>query len=315
MIAFYIIFNLFFYIMPEINEVRRYADFLKSKLINKNITEINIINGRYKKHGPFPLYKELIKDLPVKVLDIKTKGKFMYMILSDGYFLFATLGLSGGWVYQENKTKKFLHPVILEYLRKESVDEYMKVSMKHLNVEFKTVGGSVYFYDTLSFGTLKVIKNQNELDKKLSIIGPDIMDETTTLELFKERLLKPKNLKKEIGIVLMDQKVISGFGNYLRADILWLSKISPFRKVNKLSDSEIKTIYHNGKVLTWGDYDYKKAKKEKIITSKDKIPQDYKRDFFVYYEETDIYGHPVIKEELYEGSQKRFIYWVKERQN
>ena len=113
----------------------------------------------------------------------------------------------------------------------------------------------------------------------------------------------------------MDQKVISGFGNYLRADILWLSKISPFRKVNKLSDSEIKTIYHNGKVLTWGDYDYKKAKKEKIITSKDKIPQDYKRDFFVYYEETDIYGHPVIKEELYEGSQKRFIYWVKERQN
>ena len=65
--------------MPEINEVRRYADFIKSKL--KTIKEINIINGRYKKHGPFPLYNELKKDLPINIVDIKTKGKFMYMIL------------------------------------------------------------------------------------------------------------------------------------------------------------------------------------------------------------------------------------------
>jgi len=300
--------------MPEINEVRRYADFLKSKLKNKSITEINIINGRYKKHGPFPLYKQLVKDLPVKVLDIKTKGKFMYMVLSDGYFLFCTLGLSGGWVYQENRSKKYSHPTILEYLGNVDVDAYMKESLNHLNVEFKTVGGRVYFYDTLSFGTLKVIKTEDELDKKLNTLGPDIMDKSTTLEVFKGQLLKEKNLKKKIGIVLMDQKVVSGIGNYLRADILWLSKISPFRKVNKLTDSEIKDIYHNGKVLTWGDYDYSKARKEKIITSKDKVPRDYKRDFFVYNEETDIYGHPVIKEELYEGSQKRFIYWVKGRQ-
>ena len=56
------------------------------------------------------------------------------------------------------------------------------------------------------------------------------------------------------------------------------------------------------------------ALKLKIISKKDKLPSDYKRDFFVYYEETDIYGNVVIKEELYEGSQKRFIYWVKNYQ-
>jgi len=297
--------------MPEINEVRRYADFLNSHLKNKEIIEINILNGRYKKHGPFELYNELKKDLPVKVLDIKTKGKFLYMILNDNYFILSTLGLSGGWTFFNKKTNKYDHPIILEYLKKENMDSYMATSLKHLNIEFKTNVGSIFFYDTLSFGTLKVIKNEDELNKKLNIIGPDIMDETTTLDLFKERITKKINLKKEIGIVLMNQKMISGIGNYLRADILWLSKISPFRKVNKLSDDDLKLIYHNARVLTWGDYDYKQALKLKIISKKDKVPSQYKRDFFVYYEDTDIYGNKVIKEELYEGSQKRFIYWVK----
>ena len=40
------------------------------------------------------------------------------------------------------------------------------------------------------------------------------------------------------------------------------------------------------------------------------MPNDYERDFFVYKQNTDINGYNVKKEELYEGSQKRFIYWV-----
>ena len=45
-----------------------------------------------------------------------------------------------------------------------------------------------------------------------------------------------------------------------------------------------------------------------------KIPHDYKKDFFVYKQEKDINGNKVHKDELFEGSQKRFIYWIKEVQ-
>jgi formamidopyrimidine-DNA glycosylase len=69
--------------MPEINEVKRYADFLNHHLKNKTITDINILNGRYKKHGPFELYNELKKDAPFKVSDVKTKGKFLYFIINQ----------------------------------------------------------------------------------------------------------------------------------------------------------------------------------------------------------------------------------------
>jgi formamidopyrimidine-DNA glycosylase len=304
--------------MPEINEVRHYADFIKSKMKNKKIIDIKILNGRYKTHGPFPQYESLKKNIPIKLLDVKTKGKFLYMILENDYYIFSTLGLSGGWCYLKNNAKNYSFSKVVDgyaqYSPKDSISSYLNNAIKHLNVEFKTDQGSLYYYDVLSFGTLKVIQGIEELNKKLKLIGPDIMEHDTTLEIFKNQLLKPKNLDKAIGIVLMNQKVISGIGNYLRADILYLSKISPFRKVDKLSNKEIEAIFKNSKILTWGDYDIKMAKKLNIITKDTKMPNDYDRMFFVYSYDEDIHGYKIIKKELFEGTQKRYIYYVPEIQ-
>ena len=298
--------------MPEIVEIRKYADFLKRKLKNKTINEIKILKGRYKTHGPFQNYYSIIKKLPLKVLDVKTKGKFLYFIFEDDYYLFSTLGLHGGWVFYNNDTFQF--NTLIKYAESERMEKYRKSALNNLNVEFVTKYGSIFYFDTLSFGTLKIIKGDIELNKKLNLIGPDIMEPSTTINLFTERLLKSKNLNKKIGIVLMDQKVISGIGNYLRADVLWSSKISPFRKVKDLTEKEINNIYNITRTLTWASYDYPKGIKLKTIKKNIKLPYTYKRNFFVYGQENDIYGNKIIKKELFEGSQKRFIYYVKELQ-
>ena len=104
----------------------------------------------------------------------------------------------------------------------------------------------------------------------------------------------------------MNQKIISGIGNYLRSDILWLSRISPFRKVKKLSEKELESIYNNSRKLTWENYDLKKGIKNKIIQKKDIFPSNFNRIFFVYMCEKDIYDNPVIVENL-NGDRK--IYW------
>lgn len=296
--------------MPEINEVRKYADFIRTKLKNKYINEINILKGRYIKHGPFNNYDVIVKELPLKLLDVKTKGKFMYIILEKNYYIFSTLGLSGGWCYYTNNTNKYEHPLLDDYLNKYSVEQYRKKSLNHLNVEFKIKNGSLYFHDVLSFGTLNIINDDKLLNKKLSIIGPDVMD--ISFDIFNIQILKKNNLNKKIGIVLMNQKIISGIGNYLRADILWLSKISPFRLINDLDKNDINTIYKNTLILTWGEYDFEKAIKMKILKNidKKKLPKYYNRDFFVYKQYKDIYNNIVYKKELFEGSQKRTIYWT-----
>jgi formamidopyrimidine-DNA glycosylase len=291
--------------MPEVVEVKAYADLLRTKLKGKTILEINILKGRYVKHGSFDEKKDLFKNLPIKVLDVHSKGKLIYICFENDLYLLSTLGLSGGWVSYENKFKSYRLPKLIGSYK--NYNEYSDIN-SHLNVEFKIKGGSIYFFDMLSFGTLKVIKSKIDLDKKLSQLGPDIMDITTTVEVFSNQIMsKPK---QKIGILLLNQKIISGIGNYLRADVLWLSKVSPFRKVKDLTMPEIKDIYHNALLLTWGVYNRKKAIKLKIISIRDKLPSAYDRDFFVYNQATDIDDNPVKKEELYESSQKRFIYWV-----
>jgi formamidopyrimidine-DNA glycosylase len=136
------------------------------------------------------------------------------------------------------------------------------------------------------------------------------MNSETTFELYKEKLQKKKYEDKSIGVVLMDQKFISGIGNYLRSDILWLSRVNPYTKVKDLTNEQIKKIYYNSKLLTWGDYNFNEAVKLKIIKKSDKLPKNYKRNFFVYMQKEDIYGNPIVKEELYTGHIKRFIYYV-----
>jgi len=293
--------------MPEIVEIKKYCDFINKNIKGNTLINVKILNGRYKKHSPFDGYSKLKKKLPLDFILVQSKGKFIYMTFNSDIYLLNTLGLSGGWVFKQHNQDYFKYPNMIEFLNAKDIENYRNNSMKHLNVEFQFVNGSLFFYDTLSFGTIKVIFDVNLLNKKLSSIGPDIMDLNTNVNMFKDAMDKYPD--KEIGINLMNQKLVSGIGNYLRSDILWLAKISPFRLVKNISDKEFDNIFRLARSITWGDYDLKKGLKMKLIKKTDILPRKYKRDFLVYYEETDIYGNHVIKEELYEGSQKRFIYW------
>lgn len=305
--------------MPEVVEIRHYADFIRRICRNSAIKSVKIRGGRYKKHDTFPGYSAMRRLLPLRVAAVASKGKMLYITLTSAktqkkYYLISTLGLTGGWVAKKGQ-QKYDFPRLFSYVPRELRDPYREVSLKHLNIEFTLGGGGggntkLYFFDMLSFGTVAFVPDDGTLEKKLRTIGPDIMDLQTTFDVFRERICKPANMAKPIGVVLMNQRVISGIGNYLRADVLWLARVSPFRKVRSLSSRELRGIYRAARRLTWGEYNYSRALKLGVIGPRDKLPHHYKRMFFVYQEERDIRGRPVIKEELYEGSQKRFIYWV-----
>ena len=309
--------------MPEIIEIKKYTDFIKKNINNKNLLDIKITGGRYKKHDPFVNYDKFIKLLPLKILDVNSKGKFMYITLENEIYLGITLGLSGGWFFKKNNSDKMIHGLENNKYDNDNnkydndnniVNKYIQTSLKHLNVEFICSSGILYFYDQLSFGTITIFDNNIKINKKLLTLGIDIMNDDTTFKIFKEQIEKNKNLNKEIGNVIVDQKIISGIGNYLRADILWMSKISPFRKVKDICDNELKKIYNNMRLLIWSSYDYEGGIKLNIIKKTDKIPKDYNRIFFVYNQDKDIFDNIIEKDKLYEGSQVRYIYWVKKIQ-
>ena len=297
--------------MPEIVEVKKYCDFIEKNVKGKQVKSIKILKGRYKKHGKFDGYNEIEKELPLKLLRAESKGKFIYLSFENNFTkftLYCTLGLSGGWTFKKKDSDKYVFPDIMEFLNVKDIEQYRDKSLDHLNIEFVFDKGSLFFFDTLSYGTISISSDEKKLEKKLGELGPDIMDIDTSFKIFSEQIKKQE--KKKIGLVLVNQKLISGIGNYLRADILWVAKISPHRLVKDLTNLELKKIYQAARDLTWIDYDKKKGKKLNIISKNATHPHDYEREFFVYSEDEDIDGNKVKKEELYEGSQKRMIYWV-----
>ena len=297
--------------MPEIIEVKSYSDFIKKNALNKQLLDIKIIRGRYITHGPFEHYKEIKRKLPLKLIKVGGKGKYMYLEFEDNYYIGVTLGLYGGWFFNKKDSDKLIHGLHkdLRYGQDET-NNYVESAKKHINVKFIFESGTLSFYDVLSFGTIKIFTSKEELEKKISKIGLDIMDINTTFDMFSEKINKKSNLDKFIGLILLKQNIIAGVGNYLRADALWMSKISPFRKVKNINNDELYKLYYNLRLLTWGSYNRNKGIKLKIIKKTDKLPSDYGRSFFVYYQDEDINKNEVKMEKLYEGSQIRYIHWT-----
>lgn len=270
--------------MPEGPEVKTNAAFLQSALEGKVIKDIEIISGRYVSHGPFKGHNNFVYELPVKVSLVDCKGKFIYFLFEDTSSLWSTLGMSGQW--QNHKTK-------------------------HTRVVLTTEGGrKVYFNDIRNFGTLKYATNLYELQDKLQSLGVDILceryvkDPKEFVELFSAAIKsKPK---KTIAENIMNQNLISGVGNYLKAEILYHAGISPHRVCGELEEHEIKALALFSQMIAWKSYEsggatistYRKENGEEGL---------YNRRFVVYNQKYDLKGNEVIKETT---KDKRTTHWV-----
>lgn len=262
--------------MPEGPEVKKIGEYLNNYFKNNKIYSINILKGRYTKKIPHG-YKELT--FPLSISTVKTKGKFIYFLTNKNISIWNTLGMSGYW---------------------------STVKAKHANISFETDKGTIYFVDQRNFGTFKFCYSDECLLKKIEEIGPDMLSKNINYQIFYERIKLKKNLKKKIAIVLIDQKVISGIGNYLRSEILWFSKISPHRFVCQLSDNEISTLYENARKLIWLYYSVSKSQKANVINKDDINFFNISEGFAVYMQEYDFNNRKVTREKF----NNRSVHWV-----
>lgn len=283
--------------MPEIAEVALTSEILKKYLKNKTLFAFDFISGRYTKREPIG-FQEFIDALPLKIKDINSRGKFMWFELynpkdnnEDHWYIWNTFGLTGMWSLTEPK--------------------HLRAILSFKNNEI------VYFSDTLSFGTFKFSNDENALNKKIEELSPDFLkDEDFNLH-------KIKKYKIPIVKILMDQKKIgSGIGNYLVAEILYRTKISPHRNGNTLTNIEIKKLEYWIKYIIKLSYidnhiGYMTNLKEqsKKIKKKDYHPNIVLKEksfsFLVYQKKEDPYGNKVKRDKIVgSGNKMRTTYWV-----
>lgn len=78
-------------------------------------------------------------------------------------------------------------------------------------------------------------------DPALMQLGPDPLrpgfDATAAASRLRERAAG-----REIGDAVLDQRIIAGIGNVIRNEALFRARISPFRKLEELSDDELELV-------------------------------------------------------------------------
>lgn len=225
--------------IPESAEVRLTVDFLNKSLKNNKITEWIFCGGRYTEEYPEG-YEEFDIMLPLTVDEVNCKGKFIYFTLSNDsgekIYIFHSLMMTGRW--------------------QKDHDDHCKWFVEIDN------GKTLWFRDPRAFATLIFSSNELALQEKLSKLGPDILKPEFKLPIFRQ--LVKKYSTRNICSFLMDQSVISGCGNYIKAEVLYDAKVNPTRKVGELSENEVDAIYqalyiipriaYNNKGLSLRDY-------------------------------------------------------------
>jgi len=277
--------------MPEGPEVTIVAEGLNEILQGKYITSFEVTdNGRYRNKSP-DNSTPFGDSLPLLVEKVENKGKLIYFTFSskkDKFYMINTLGMSGVWKKRKEKHTCFL----FEY-------------SSSLGDEDEEKKEKIYFVDQRHFGTIKFLTSKEDLEKKLKEIGPDMLnDPKMSYKLFKERMMKYKhwNLVK----ALMCQKIISGIGNYLKSESLYHAKISPFLKVEDLSEQQFYNLYQAIRLKIVSSYNDGGVSVKNFVDVDDKKGQ-YHFTFEVYGRKEDKLGNKIERVVL---DDKRSTFYV-----
>lgn len=172
--------------------------------------------------------------LPLKINKITSYGKKGLIFVEGGVFVLS-FGMTGkllpymttennpcffycGTLFGKNKEKQsVIHEKLICY------------------TDVRGIGGNVQFSKNFSTKIPEVLHNP--------------LDEKKFVELF-----SALTTKRKIAAVLLDQKIIMGIGNYLRAEILNDAGINPATPTNALTDGQLSVLYFSTKKIVLAAY-------------------------------------------------------------
>ena len=127
-----------------------------------------------------------------------------------------------------------------------------------------------------------------------------------TAELFVSRLRKyGAKANKNITEIIMEQKVVSGIGNYLKCEGLYNAKVSPWAKINDLTDENLAELYSSLRANITRSYKVGGAS-IRHYSDVDGVEGEFEYDMQVYGKKKCPNGSNIIYEDT---PDKRTTYW------
>jgi len=221
--------------MPELPEVEIVRQSLNKKIKQKKVKKVIIRNRNLRLKIPLKFNTYFLNK---KIIKVGRYSKYLIIYLPKDNYCLIHLGMSGTIHIVNNK----------------SVNKYTNTSFynsqflpkKHNHVELVFESFKVIYNDPRRFGFFQLIKNNSDLFKRFNHLGPEPFDKNFNLD-YVYNFFKGKN--KDIKNFLLDQKFVSGIGNIYASEILFLSKVNPFKKAKLLSKKECQKIIINSRKI------------------------------------------------------------------
>jgi len=212
--------------MPELPEVETVVRGLRKSVIGNKIKDVKIIFPGIVKQNSKNFKKVVSKN---KIIEIRRRGKFILIDLSNGKTILAHLGMTGNFILvrASSPLNKHDHLIVRFY------ENHSKGS--------PAFGGAkeLRYNDQRKFGRIKSFstsKEENIFDLKK--LGPESLNISSSdfVDLFKKR-------KGRIKSALLNQQIIAGLGNIYVDESLFEAKIHPSQKIDQLTPQQLKKLH------------------------------------------------------------------------
>lgn len=246
--------------MPELPEVETTVRGLNKKIIGSTIEEIWTDWPKYFKKGSKDSdhlskseqrFRNCVRG--EEIIGVRRIGKNIVIELSNEKALLVHQKMSGhllvgewkevpdDWTAPEGISKKWEGE---EYIPVAPEDSYLwNEKNRFVRLIFFLDEGMMALSDLRRFAKVLCGKKEEVLNiSDITDLGPEPLEPDFNASDFKKLI---KGRRGRIKSLLLNQKFISGVGNIYADEALWMSKIHPLTKANKISSSQLEDLYNS----------------------------------------------------------------------
>lgn len=183
--------------MPEGHEIRRAADRIAKALEGERADSVWFAFDHLQPFAAQLQGREIRR--------VEPRGKALLLRFGDGLNIYSHNQLYGRWyVMRRGRSPK---------------------TTWQLRLAVHTAKKSALLYSASDIEVLA--DDQLGQHPFLQRLGPDVLSRDTAMSHIRERLLNPRFRRRSLASLLLDQSFVCGLGNYLRSEILFVSRLDP----------------------------------------------------------------------------------------
>jgi formamidopyrimidine-DNA glycosylase len=201
--------------MPELPEVHTILEDLKrAHLIGQRIQKVDVYWPRTIGDLAPDVFCQLLTDK--RILGIDRRGKYLIFLLSEGFFLYIHLRMTGRLLLVNRDTPE---------------TPYVRL---RLDLDDRK---SLFYHDTRKFGRWYLVKDPQLI---VGNMGPEPLSVDFTFDAFWNKL---KQRSRTLKPLLLDQTFLAGLGNIYVDEALWEAHLHPLQPADSLTTQQARQLH------------------------------------------------------------------------